>query len=305
MGAISKTSEEKSTSEQQETSASQESSSASASQDSAAKPADEASQPAKPEDPKRPLSAQYAQLARKEQAIRAKELALKAREDALKSQETQRSAPQAPSQDDVISKAELAKDPLGVLAKLGLSYDQLTQQAMNAPSPEQIAQQQLIDELRAEIRAVRQGQDDTKKAIEESQTQAYKQAVNQIKNEVKSLVASDPEFETVKETGSVDDVVELIQKTFEEDGVLLSVDEAARQVEEYLVEEAMKLQKISKIQKRMQAMSTAPQGTPSQQQSSNASKPSGTPKTLTNTMGTSRQLSAKERALLAFKGELK
>lgn len=303
MGAISTPSDRNASYEpKQETSDSQESH-ASASQDSDSEPA-EAAQPTRSEDQKRPLSAQYAQIARKEQALRAKELALKVREEALKAQEAPRPFHQPP-QDDVISKAELAKDPLGVLAKLGLSYDQLSQQAMNAPTPEQIAQQQLVDELRAEIRSIKQGQDEIKTSAEKQQQKSYEQAINQIRSEVKSLVTSDPEFETIKATNSVEDVVELIQTTFNEDGILLSPEDAAKQIEDYLVEEAMKLQRISKIQKRLQTASTASPGAASQQTQGNAKAQSEAPKTLTNTLGTSRQLSARERALLAFKGELK
>jgi hypothetical protein len=306
MSAVTRTSQSQGQQGTVEASDSSEESDSAASQASQGQPAPEDKAAKSPTDEKKQLlSAQYAQLARKEQALRAREMALKAKEEALKAQEQPRNIPQHTQQEDAISKADLLKDPFGTLAKLGLSYQQLTEQAVNAPSQEQIALQQVIDELRGELRAVKQGQDETRKTLEESQTRSYNQALNQISNEVKALVASDPEFEMVHATGSQQDVVDLIKETFDKDGVLLSVEEAAKQVEEFLLEEALKLQKVSKLQKRLQTSSTAPKEGDSKQPTVDANKPAGNaPRTLSNTMGSTRQLSARDRAVLAMQGKL-
>jgi hypothetical protein len=122
--------------------------------------------------------------------------------------------------------------------------------------------------------------------------------MKQIRNDVNMLVKHDPQFETIKATNSIGDVVELIEKTFNEDGVLLTVEEAAQQVESYLVDEAIKLARLAKIQ---QKLAPAPKA--------EASKATGTPekqsmKTLTNSVNSSRTLSARERAILAMQGKL-
>jgi hypothetical protein len=65
-------------------------------------------------------------------------------------------------------------------------------------------------------------------------------------------------------------------------------------VEDYLVEEALKVAKISKISKKLQP-AAQPAAEPIKQPAA---------KTLTNAMGTNRPLSAKERAVLAFEGKL-
>ncbi len=99
------------------------------------------------------------------------------------------------------------------------------------------------------------------------------------------------------------DVVDLIEKTFKEDGILLTEDEAAQQVEDYLTEEAYKLANLKKIQKRLQTSSASTSTSATPAKSAETPKQSQPMKTLTNAVGTSRQLTSKERAILAFKGE--
>jgi len=245
---------------------------------------------------KAPLSSQYAQLARQEKAIRAKanqirtqEAAIRAREDAVKAKE-------AEMQTQYIPKDRIAKDPLKVLLEQGYSSDQITQMLLNAPDPAQQQQQLVIEELRSEIKALRDGQETANKAFQDNQTQSYNQALQAIRVETKQLVSNNDQFEAINATNSHEDVVELIEKTFKKDGVLLTVEDAAQAVEDYLVEEAIKIAKLNKIQAKLRP--AAPPPAPQQPQ-----KPQT--KTLTNTMGTNRSLTAKERAILAFKGELK
>lgn len=247
-------------------------------------------------EPKEKLSAQYAQLARKEKQIRAQVNAIKAQEAAIKAREDAIKAKEAEYQSQYIPKDRIAKDPLKVLQEQGYTADQITQMLLNAPDPVAMQQQAVIDELRAEIATLKDGQESVKKTFQENQTQAYQQALNQIRTDVKQLVTNDSSFEAIKATNSVDDVVELIEKTFQKDGHLLTVEEAAQAVEEYLVEEAYKLAKLNKIQAKFKPAEQKP--APTQQQTQK--RP-----TLTNAVGTSRQLTARERAVLAFKGELK
>lgn len=244
-----------------------------------------------------PLSSQYVQLARKEKAIRQQAQELKAQQTAFKAREDALKAKEAEMQSQYVPKSRLASDAWSVLNENGISYESLTQQALNAPSPEAQAQQQVIAKLEAKIQALEDGQNSTKQSIADSQKQAYDEAVSQLRNEAKKLVSKDDTFETIRATNSHEDVVELITKTFKEEGVLLTVEEAASEIEEYLVEEAMKVARLSKIQQRLkpQAVSPAPQQSKQPQPSV----------TLTNAQGASRQLTARERAILAFKGENK
>lgn len=252
--------------------------------------------PEAPKAPEEPLSSQYAQLARKEKAIRAKAQEVKAKEAELMTREaalTARSEPKAlegPSMKDRAS-----KDPLGVMQELGISYEQLTEMLLNQ-DPNAARYQAEMEGLRAEIKALRE---ESKTTREQDQQSAYKNAVNLIRTEVSQLVKADDTFETIRETGSVDDVVELIEATFKEDGRMLPIEEAAQLVEDHLLEEAMKLTKLKKIQSRLAASKPA---APASKQTSPAAPTQA--KTLTNSMSASKPLTPTERAILAFQGKL-
>lgn len=256
-------------------------------------------------DPKAdPLSSQYANLARKEKALRAKvqaqETTFRQREEALKAREDALAAKDAEYASKFVSKDKLMADPFSVLAELGFSYDKLTELAMNAPTENDVqTRQQLRDELKAEIMAelkpLKEAQQKQEQEIRDRQQKAYQDAVAQLRNETKSLVESDPEFETIKATGSIDDVVELIEETYKKDKVLLTVQEAAREVEAYLLEEAEKLLSIGKLKSKF---SPAPRALVEPQKSVEPQQPQI--RTLTNAGSTSRPMSARDRAIAAF-----
>lgn len=257
--------------------------------------------------PDEPLSNQYALLARKEKALRAKAMqqdqAIKAREAGIVAREEAIKAKDAEYQSKYIARDRISQDPISVLNDLGLSYDQITQLMLNAPKAEDMARAKELQSVRDELNAVKEQQVKSQKAYDDAQTQSYQQAINQIRLETKSLVNSDPTFETIKATDSVSDVVELIEETFKKDGILLTVEEAATEVENYLVEEAMKLARLNKIQQRLKPAVSQAAAKPSvaTQKLQAESKPPI--KTLTNSVGISRPLSARDRAILAFKGE--
>jgi len=270
-------------------------------EDSPASPEPEA----KKEDPA--LSRQFAQLARQERQLRIKaqqqKAALDAREADLKAREA--ALGQQPTFDpkEYVPRSRLKQEALTVLAEEGIDYNELTQQALNQ-QPVDARTQATINELKAQIAELKQTTQKSQDSYIEQQKQAYQAAVKQIEMDARSLVKADPnEFEAIAKTGSVKDVVDLIVKTHEKTGVVMSVEEAAREVENYLVEEGFNVStRIEKIKRRIQQA-----GQPKESPQKTQAKPAATPsmKTLTNATASSRKLSAKERAILAFKGELK
>lgn len=261
--------------------------------------------------PADPLSKQFATLARKERQLQAKareqELATRQREDALSAREAAIKAKEAEYSNGYIRKDAFKADPFSALQDAGVSYDELTEMALTNPQDNKVTQalSKMQAEYKAEIQALRDEQTKTQKSAQDAQANAYKQAVEQIRNEVKQLTSSDPEFETIHAAGATDDVVDLIEQTFKEDGVLMTVAEAAKAVEDYLVDEAVKIAKLKKIQSRLQPkQESSPAGAAPKQAVEANSHKQPQMKTLTNSLGTNRPLSAKERAVLAFKGEL-
>lgn len=250
-----------------------------------------------PEEPS--LSAQYAKLAREQKAMRLEAQRLKAERQAFQAERDAAKTPPPALYDSAkhLDRQRLIEDPLNTLAELGLTYDQLTQAQLNAPSPEALEMRRTIKALETKISKLEEGQTGVDKRFQEQQDQSYKQAVTQLTREASQLVFTDPNFETIKATNNVKEVIKLIEDTWKEEGHLISVEQACEEVENYLVDEAYKLSQLSKIQKRLKP-AAAPAASPAKTNADGSdTKKQAT--TLTNTMTTSRQYSPKERAILA------
>lgn len=250
------------------------------------------------------LSTQYAQLARREKALYAKaqarDRAVAEREAALLAREKAIEAQDSEYKTNYIPKQRITEDTINVLLESGVSYDKITEM-MLTQTQQDPATKAAIQELKGQLRAQEEARKADRQALEEAQNANYQQAVKQIRADASQLVMTDPQFETIKKTKSISDVVSLIEETFKEDGIVLSVEDACREVEEHLVEKLSQYSQIDKIQQRMKANASK-----SSPQLSGQDPTQRQPKpTLTNAVGTSKKLSAKERAVLAFKGELK
>src|ERR1019366_8155992 len=211
------------------------------------------------------LTRQFEQLARQERALRAKaqqqDQALKAREAALVARE--QALTQAPAFDpkNYIERSRLQQDALGTLEAEGLAtYDDIAQRAISRqPIDPQL--QQTINSLKAQINELKAANETSQKSYPEQQQASYKAAVKQIGMDAAQLVKSDPvAYEAITKTGTVREVVKLIEYTYNKDGVLMTVEEAAQEVENYLVEENYGMAtKIDKIKKRIAAANASSQ----------------------------------------------
>lgn len=254
------------------------------------------------------LSRQFAQLARQERALRAKasqqEQALKTREAAIAAKEAELASKGQVDLNEYIPKSRLRQDALGVLEAEGIAtYDDLTQRAVTRqPIDPQL--QFTIDKLNDKIAKLEAANEQSQKSATEQQQASINAAIKQIEMDARALIKNDPEFETIKATGAVKDVVDLITKTYYKHGIVLTVEDAAKEVEEQIIEEGLKIAKIEKIKKRM-AQANASQASSTQKTQATKQQTQTGMKTLTNATASTRKLSAKERAILAFKGELK
>jgi hypothetical protein len=239
-------------------------------------------------------------LGQLQRSARQREVALKAEIDALKAS----MAPKAPSE-PAFDKMAFLKNP----DKYGVAKEELEQVLLGqmAQSPEA----DLIRRLQSQVEALEGKLTNTSKSIEDGQTKAYQQAVKQIETEVNSLVDTSDAFEVIKAEGRQSAVVKLIEQTYKEDGILLDAETAAKQVEEALLERALKLASVGKVRAKLlpvQTPNTArPQGSEQQNQPSQAPQQnqpaSGTPaSTLTQAMvqaSSKRTFSPAERLLRA------
>ncbi len=228
-----------------------------------------------PEADTRPLSPQFAELAKRRRSLQVKERELADREKALleKSQGG-----------DSISVARLKSEPMRVLLEQGVTYDDLRDAILAGQgNPEVLA-------LKAEINALKEGVD---KKFTDRETQAEQQALAEMRKEASLIVADGEDFELVRETKSIPDVMKLIERTYRESGEVLAVREALGLVENHLFEEAKRLASLGKV--KSQLLPQTPPQTP---------RPQGM-RTLTNKDTAQPPLSAKQRAIAAFYGQLK
>lgn len=228
----------------------------------------------------KPLSPQFAALAKQRRALQVKERELAEREKALQAQ------PQSGS-DDLV--ARLKSEPLRVLQEHGVTYDQLTDAILsnqNVHNPE-------IQELKAEIKALKEGVD---KSLSDRDAQAEQAVLAEMRREAVLLAKSGDTYEMVRETNSVPDVIQLIHRTYKQTGEVLDVSEAMQLVEDELINESLKIAKIKKVQSKL-----SPQPEPQQIQQQQPRQM----RTLTNRDSARTPMSRRERAIAAMTGTLK
>lgn len=261
----------------------------------------EATAPEAPKAPEAdPLSSRFAKLAQQEKRILRQAQELKAREEAWKAKEEEYTTSYIPKS---ALQERLKDDPLGLMMEHGVTYDQLTQAILNQPNA---AQDMAFRQLQSRIEELAKKQTQSETQIQEQQQKARDQAVNQIRSDAKIMISADPsKFEMIASEGAEEAVVELITETFDSEGRLLSVEEAADEVENFLFERAFKQAQSKKVKDKLAAalQAQAPAPVVNQQKS-------GSPiKTLTNAMTASAPTrltdkQRRERAILAGQGKL-
>ncbi len=181
--------------------------------------------------------------------------------------------------------ARLKSEPLSVLLEAGVTYDQLTEAILANQGDSKVSA------LEAKISALEQGID---KKLSDREVQAEQQVLAEMRKEAERLIVSD-DFELVRETKSVPDVMSLIERTYRETGEVLEVTDALKLVEDELFSRNQKLAGL----KKMQSLFKPAEHIPVQQKSTPGMR------TLTNRDTASIPMSPKARALAAFRGELK
>lgn len=234
---------------------------------------------------------------RKERQIQAQARQLKQEREAW---EQQRKAKDEEYTQQYIPKSRLSDDPMGVLNDAGVTTEKLTELLLNAPN----ANDPTIRAIKAELARVneRLSKQDEQQAT--ATTQQYEAAKKQITTEVKLLIdGRQDDFEGIKQAGLEDAVVQLIEDTFNTKGYLMDVEDAAKEVENYLIEESYKFSQLKKVQARLKGPTT-----PVEDNIPKQTQPGQT--TLTNSMVQSTpgtkltEKERRERAMAAFHGKL-
>lgn len=203
------------------------------------------------------LAPQVSALARKEQAQRKREQALAQREKALE-------ARLADAEKYSQLKQKIASKDYSDAEALGLTYDEYVQYKLDQQtktSPEEQRYQNVEKKL-----------SNLERAQEEQTVKEYQQNQALWKQEIAKVVGDNPAYSTIKELGLEHVVLQHVNDSFDEDGIELSAEQAAQQIEDELLKRAEKFASVSKIKQRL----AEPPKT--------LGAPKASPKTITQTM---------------------
>lgn len=223
------------------------------------------------------LSPERAAIAKQRRALQVKERELAEREAKMK----------APPEGDYISKADLIANPLKVF-EAGVTYDKLTEailQNQNGITPE-------IKALREELKAFKEGVDNTFKSQEAKQEES---ALIQMLDEAEALAKEGDDYAMIREENAYDQVLNKIYSTYKKTGRVLDVKQVMQEIENKLFEKNLKLASIQKVRSKI---APDPVQTPPTSQGKQM-------KTLTNRDGASIPLDRRARAIAAMNGTLK
>lgn len=233
----------------------------------------------------------FSEMAKKEKFLRFQQKKLVDEKAQIAAEKAALEALRRP-QVDMSWKDKLKADPIAFLQAEGVGYDQITERLLN-----QDPNSQVIQSLKAEIEALKASQNETKESLKQGANQQIEQALKQLKSEAKMLVQGNEEFALIQEYNAQDQVVKLIKQTFDEEGYVMDVEEAAKEVETYLSEKALRIAQLKKVQEKL---------TPKETSQSPVVQPK--PTTLTHSVTTQTKPASskdrRERAIAAFQGKL-
>ena len=236
----------------------------------------------------KPLSPQFAALAKQKRETQLLQQKLDAEKKAFEDQKQGLLA-------DYIPKADLKANALKVLLSEGVTYDQLTEQIL-AQNQDSEAMGK-VSELEAKIKALEEGVDQKLTARD---AQAEEAALTDMLYEAESLAKEGDDFQLIREANAYERVLRQIHSTYKQTGRVPDVATVMKSVEDKLLEESLKWSRLSKVQGRL---SPPPAQSPKAVQQDRP----GTKvmRTLTNRDGASSlSMSKRERAIAAMEGRL-
>tara|TARA_R110000744_G_scaffold98714_2_gene190909 strand:+ start:4631 stop:5491 length:861 start_codon:yes stop_codon:yes gene_type:complete len=224
------------------------------------------------EEPKPEFSRQFAAIAKKERALRQRESSVKQMESRIAELEG--------SQGQFGEIQRLAKEnPAALLAKLGINYDELTQQVINdGNQTEEQGLRRQNEQLQARLEKIEGVYEGQKKDAEEKRLDTARAT---LVDNIKNFVDNDEQYSLVKLRGAYDLVAEVMQEHYaSSNGEILEYSAAANVVEAHYEKEAEKYFGAQKIQDRWKAQMVPAEPEAPQEEAVPANN--GGPKTLSN-----------------------
>ena len=209
------------------------------------------------------FSRKFAALSRREKEIRAKEAEYDQR---IADLEHRFSAREPQKEPEIPFDVQLRQNPLKALESVGLSYDKLTELALNDGKLTPEMQMKLMRE-EIENGYKSKFEELEKKMSEKDQTEKtarYDRIQKNYLNKVSNFVDKNSDaYEFIKANNASDVVYDVVEQHYKESGKILTIKEAADAVESHFEGEAEKLLKLKKVGARLQAYINQPK-TPEQ-----------------------------------------
>lgn len=140
-------------------------------------------------------------------------------------------------------RANAKQDPLAVMEKFGLSYDELTDYVISGKHTKDPSVRALEEKLEKMERDAKEREEKAHKDLQEAQ-------LNQYQEQIKAKCLEKPDdFELVNIWGAHNLVYSVIQEHYNKTEEVLPIDEAAKKVEAYLEKESEKYQGSKKLRK--------------------------------------------------------
>ena len=216
------------------------------------------------------FSRKFAALSRREKEIRAKEAEYENRIAELEEKfNFFNKKPEPEKEPDIPLEYRLKQNPLKALEDMGLSYDKLTELALNdgklTPDMQmKLMREELENGYKSKYEELEKRILDKEKSDEQRR---YDDIQRGFMNEIDSFVSSNKnEYEYVAHNQANEVIYEVIEEHYNETGRILDIKDAAQAVESYLEEEAEKLLNLSKVKNRLSQRDQQEPETPRQSQ---------------------------------------
>lgn len=196
----------------------------------------EAPIPEVPEEESVTLSPKVSALARKEQAQRQREKQFN---------EEKRTFAEKMADAEKYRKLteKLANKDYSAIDELGVNYEEIVKHELNKEAAKDPATER-VQQLEEKLEAIQ-------KAQEEKELKEYQANQALWKQEIVKTVKDNDDFSTIRDLAAEDMVLQHINDSFEEDDVELTVEQAAKDIEEALLERAEKFASVSKIKNKV------------------------------------------------------
>lgn len=165
-------------------------------------------------------------------------------------------------------KEKLKNKDYSAAEELGMTYEEYTQHLLNKQASEdpEVQKRMALEEKLLKL----------EKANEDRTLQDYQNNQNLWKKEISRIVTDSDQYPTVKELSMEEAVLRHINDSFDEDGIELSAEDAAKEIEEELVKRVDKYSNLSVVKKKYE-------------ESRSLGPPKSGPKTITQQMTVTSQ----------------